>query len=47
MSKLSTNDQTNQWDNNRITPINSDKSMDEEINQDQHTNEETTNHDMT
>ena len=42
MSKLSMNNQTNQWDNNRLSQTNSDKHMDKDINQDQHINKETT-----
>ena len=35
------NDQTNQWDDNRLLQTNTTKFMGEDINQDQHTNEET------
>ena len=42
MSKLSMNDQTNQWDDNRLLPTDSTKFMGEDINQDQHINEGTT-----
>ena len=36
------NDQTNQWDDNRLPQIDSAKFMGEDINQDQLINEETT-----
>ena len=40
-SKLSTNETTNQWDDNRLFPTDSAKLTGEDINQDQLTNEET------
>ena len=41
------NDQTNWWDDNRITPTNFDKSMDEDTHLDQPINEETIKLNMT